>query len=204
MAQMTQATNTITPPSWAGDFFNREHLVPGGARLDASQFLAEDGVVVTTTAVAGAGATSVSVSALSGAIPSGTILYFGTGKFAKLTAAAAAGATTLAVEALVTGLGNGDQATYAGVGKKVVLAGTVIGRTFTERGNGDAFGPAASGDEEVYVIAFDVRDADNNPDATLYRPGSIVKENFLPDWNNLTAAVQALVRSAYSSIVGQA
>lgn len=202
MAQMTQETNTITPAAWAGDFLNREHLVPGGAQVDASQFLATDGVIVTANGNAAAAATSITVLALDNAIPNGTLLWFGAGKFARLTAAAAAGATTLTVEALVAQVDDTDQATYAGVGKKTIASGTVIGRTFTERGNGDAFGPAAAADDEVYIVAFDVYDADRNPEVTLYRHGSIVKENLLPDWSSLAAAVQTLVRSNYTTTIG--
>lgn len=33
-----QALSGPTPPRWAGDYFNREHLLPGGVVLDASQF----------------------------------------------------------------------------------------------------------------------------------------------------------------------
>jgi hypothetical protein len=84
--------------AWIGDFLDREHMIPGGAKVDAAQFNAEDAVVVTTTAGASADAVSIAVAALSGPIPNGTTLYFGESKeFAMLTAAAAAGATSLTV-----------------------------------------------------------------------------------------------------------
>jgi hypothetical protein len=78
MTRMTATTSTLTAPSWAGDFFNREHLLPGGAKLIAAEFMATDAVIATVGAAgAAAGATSIPVAALSGAIPSGTILNFG-------------------------------------------------------------------------------------------------------------------------------
>lgn len=41
MAQMNTYLNQLTVPVWAGDFKGRDHLVPGGARLDASAFTAD-------------------------------------------------------------------------------------------------------------------------------------------------------------------
>jgi hypothetical protein len=66
MARIVDNTNQLTSPAWAGDFLNREHLVPGGARLDQAQFYAPDSVVA-TVGVAGAAqnATSIPVAALS-------------------------------------------------------------------------------------------------------------------------------------------
>ena len=91
MARITSATNTLSSPAWAGDFLNREHLVPGGAKLLASAFLAEDAVVVTLSGNEAIGQTDIGVTALSGPIPSGAILKSGAGEFMQLTAAAAAG-----------------------------------------------------------------------------------------------------------------
>lgn len=50
MSRIVDNSNTLTAPRWAGDFGNREHLLPGGARLDAAQFTAEQ-VVPSGTAV---------------------------------------------------------------------------------------------------------------------------------------------------------
>lgn len=203
MAQMTHNTNELSAPSWAADFFNREHLVPGGAKVVAADFLATDAVVVTVGAAGAAiDATTVPVDALSGAIPNGTVLDFGGDKFATLTAAAAAAATSLTVRALVTALVDNDTATYAGVATKLIAAGTLIGRTFAERAAGTAFSPWVTGDEEVYLTAFDVIDAAANNDVELYRPGSIVKENMLPNFSSLTAGQLAAIRAAYNTVRG--
>ncbi len=206
MARIVDSSNQLSAAAWAGDFFDREHLIPGGAKLDASQFLATDGVTVTTTAEALADATSISVSALAGAIPNGTMLYFGQSKeFAMLTSAAAAGATSLAVQALPSTIESGDSATYAGTtGIKRVVSGTAIGRTYTERDAGTGFGPAASADDEIYLLAFDVTDASVNPDIEIYRPGSIVKETFVLNWSSLASGVKSALRSKYVCTTGAA
>lgn len=206
MARIVDSSNQLSAAAWAGDFFDREHLLPGGAKLDASQFLATDGVTVTTTAEAAADATSISVAALSGAIPNGTMLYFGQAKeLALLTSAAAVGATSLAVQALPSTIESGDSATYAGTtGIKRVVSGTAVGRTYTERNAGTGFGPAAAADDETYLVAFDVTDASVNADVELYRHGSIVKETFLPGWSSLASGVQDDIRANYECTTGAA
>lgn len=187
---------------WAGEPFGMDTLVRGGGQIDPAQFVAEDAVVVDVGAAgAVAGATSVPVSpALSGPIPNGTVLDFGGAKFARLTAAAAAGATSLTVAALPTALVDADVATYKGVKKKVVKSGTLIGRTFAEAAAGTPFGPAASTDDQVYLLAFEVPDADKNREVELYRYGKLVKTNFLPGWSTMAAALQAKVRANYETI----
>jgi hypothetical protein len=84
---------------------------------------------IVTTSGAAAAATSLPVTALTVAIPSGTVLNFlpGSGKFAKLTAAAAVGATSLTVQALPTTIANLDTAVFPGTGAKRLRAGTVVG-----------------------------------------------------------------------------
>ena len=104
MAGVNTYLNQLTSPTWAGDFLDREHLMPGGAKVDASQFMATDGAAVTLTANALVNAVSIAVSALANPIPSGTLLRFGAGKYAYTTANAAAGAVTIAVEALPVAL----------------------------------------------------------------------------------------------------
>lgn len=208
MARIVDNTaNTLSSPVWAGDFMGRDHLVPGGAKLNAALFGRVDAVtVVVGAAGAAAGATSVPVAALTGAIPSGTVLNFGTTKFATLSAAAAAGATSLTVLALPTALVSTDTATYAGVGVRNVPSGTLIGRTIAERDAGTGYGPWATGDDEVFLLAFDVTDPSINNDCELYRNGqtSIVKETFLPNWANWTAGMKTALRLAYICTTGAA
>ncbi len=208
MARIVDNTaNTLSSPVWAADFLGRDHLLPGGAKLNAALFTAVDAVtVVVGAAGAAGGATSVPVAALTGAIPSGTVLNFGTNKFARLTSAAAAAATTLTVAAIPTALVSGDTATYAGVGLNTIPSGTLLGRTIAERDAGTGFGPWATSDDEVYLLAFDVTNFTTNTDCELYRNGqtSVVKEDFLPNWANWTANMKTALRAAYICTRGAA
>lgn len=284
MARVVYPTETLTAPVWAGDFMGREHLIPGGARIDAAQFNVYSAVVVTVGAAGAAvGATSIPVDALSGAIPSGTILNFGSyapvtvtvndvdvnagettitvaalsgpipagtrlefsgagAGYAQLTADAAAAATTLTVEALPEDIDNAATATFAGGTKQARLtaaaaaaatsltvdelqfavvddetatyspptsvrsipSGTLIGRTIAEREAGTAFGPWTTSDDEVYLTAFDITNADINPDVDLYRNKSIVKENLLPNWTTYTSNMKTALRLAYTCTSGRA
>lgn len=202
---VTKSGPTLTTPVWAADFISRDHLVPAPARLDASAFPFEGEVKVVLTAAAIAGATSLAVSALSGKVPSGTMLYFDAGQYARTTADAAKDATTISVEALPAALESGDDAVYVPAGaKRAIRSGTVIGRTYAEMAAKNAFGPAADTDDEFYLVAFDVDDADELPDVELYRPGSGVKENFLPGFSALSATVLGKVRAAYHCFRGEA
>jgi len=196
---VTEANGASTARAWIGDYFDREHLIAGGAKLDAAQFSGERAVkAVVGVAGAAQGATSVPVAALSGPIPSGALLDFGGAKFARTAAAAAAAATSLTVAALPTALVSGDTATYLPAGAfKTVPSGTVLGRTIAERDANTPYGLAADTDDEVLVLAIDVVDATVNNDVTLYRPGSIVKDNFLPGFAALSTAVKGKLRTAY-------
>src|SRR3954469_8996762 len=107
---LNQTGPTLGSPRWAGDYRDRDHLVPGGATIDPAQFI---GALTGTRVVVGAagaiaGATTVPVGALANALPIGTVLDFGGSKFAVLTAAAAKGATSITTRALVTALVSGD------------------------------------------------------------------------------------------------
>lgn len=207
MAGITFNTNEITSPVWAGDFLSREHLLPGGIKLDAAQFPKTDAVVVTVGAAGAAiDATTVPVDALPGALPNGTLLDFGGKKFARLTAAAASGATSLTVSALATALVDNDTATYAGSAdaRATVLSGTPVGRTYAERTTGDAFGPAAASDDEIFLVAFDVTDVTEDARAEAYRPGGVVKENFLPNFANIASGVLTKIRALYQTTRGVA
>lgn len=192
---------------WAAEALSPERLIPGGAKVAASQFFAEDSVLVDVGAAgAAAGATSIPVVALSGPIPSGTLLDFGTNKFARLTASAAAGAVTLTVAAIPTALVDADVARYVGAGvkKKRISSGTLIGRTYTERDAGTGYGPWATGDDEVYLVAFEIVDADANPNVELVAHGTKVYENRLPGWAGSSAGFKAAVRAAYQTMLAPA
>jgi hypothetical protein len=201
MAKVTYPTYTnATTPNWVGDFLDREHVVPGGSKVDAAQWSAQGAVTVTTTAAAAVNATSLAVTALSGAIPAGTILTFGAGIYATTTADVAAAAVAVPVQPLFVAVPSGASAVWPGTsGKKFIASGTALGRTYAERDAGTNFGPAASTDDQIYLLVHDIYDAADNNDCELYRPGSIVKENFLP---TSAAGVIDKVRVLYVCVRG--
>ncbi len=186
--------------AWVGEARDSLHLVPGGVKLDRNAFLAPDGTYVRLTANAAAGAIALTVAALSAAVPANTLLYFGPGLYARTTANAARNATTVAVEALPAAIANGSTATYAGTQMKSVRSGTAIGRTYAERDTNAPYGPAADTDDEVFLLAFDVTNLDLENDGVLYKPNSVVRENYLP--GTLSAAVLGKIRANYICVRG--
>lgn len=90
----------------------------------------EGSIAVTLTANAAQGATSITVTALTGAVAPGTVLRFSADEFATVgPAGAAAGATAIPVEALVNALESGDSATVPGTGPKSLPAGLAMYET---------------------------------------------------------------------------
>lgn len=112
-------------PRWLGDFSSRDHLVPGGVKLDAALFPVEDAVTATVGA-AGAprNATSIPVAALSGKIPNGTTLDFGPRASQTVIAGAggaAIGATSIPVNALAAPIPSGTVLDFTGAGEFALL-----------------------------------------------------------------------------------
>lgn len=202
------SSTIVGRPEWAADFGGREHIDLVPIKLDPAQFRAPDAVRVDVgPAGAAQGAVSVPVSpVLTGPIPSGTVLDFGTNKFARLTAAAAAGAATLTVSALPTALVDADVAFYGGTREKSVPSGTAIGRTLSERNANAAWGPAIDTDDEILLVYADVPNLDRSNDAEGYRHTSTVYENFLPNWGDTIfwpAALVTKLRTLYRMIIGE-
>ena len=75
------------------------------------------GVTVKLAANAAAGATSLTIDALTGTVPVGTILRFGAGKYARVTTQGDVSDTTLAVAKLTVPIANDAEATYVKVRK---------------------------------------------------------------------------------------
>ncbi len=87
-------------------------------------------------------------------------------------------------------------------GRKVIPSGTILGRTLAERDASTGFGPYAALDDEVYINYFEVTDALALDDVEMYRPGSQVKENFLPGWAGLAAGTKTKIRAVYICTLG--
>lgn len=210
MAKITQSTVDRTNPVWLADFQDPNiNIARFPAKLVASAFQDYEAVKVQLSAAALADAVSISVDALSAAVPAGTLLHFGESKeFARVTAAAAAGATSITVEALPAALEDNDVAYYVPptVGsRKLIPSGTLVGRTLVERSAGTGFGPAdvTTPDGEIYLTLYTVPDAADNADVELVRHGATIKENYLPDWANYTAGMKTWLRANYVCIEGK-
>jgi len=87
-------------------------------------------------------------------------------------------------------------------GMKFVPSGTLIGRTLAERDAGTGFGPGATTDDEVFLLAYDVPDAISNPLGAVYRHTCLVYENYLPGWSGLAAALKTAIRNRYQCMLG--
>lgn len=190
-----------------GDAGDRQHILPGGAQLDAAANFGNSGdFTVHNTAVAAVGATSITVSALPESVPAGTTLEFTGGKFAVTTATAAAGATSLAVEPLGEQIADESDAVVDTVaGEDVVVSGTLVGRTVAERNAGAAFGPAADADDEIYITIGDsdlARAVDGRADVDLIRHGSLIKVNFLPAYAAASSAIKTKLEAFYELQLG--
>lgn len=216
MSQRTRFFGNVrSGPQWAADFGRGPQIgVPFPAKLDPSAFPSSAAVqVIVGAAGAAANATSVPTDAVTLAlssntvaiqganqlIPSGTALYFGASKkLALLTADVKIGDTAISVQALPTALVDNDVAYYSRSGSRTIPGGTVLGRTYAERDANTPFGAAAVSDDEIYLMLFDIPDA-NLPgadDCEVYRHSLTVKENYLPEYATLNVAadeVQTLV-----------
>lgn len=97
---------------------------------------------------------------------------------------------------------NAADFTADSAGRKNIPSGTILGRTIAERDAGTGFGPAEDTDAEIFVNYFEVTDAAANDDVEMYRPGSQIKENFLPGWAGIDPDVKVLLRARYICTLG--
>lgn len=203
MAKVEFGTLQKTSGSFFAEALDHESLAKFPAKVLASAFEDAESVLVKLSAEALADATSLAVDALSGAIPSGTQMYFGQSKeFALTTAAAAAGATSITVQALPATIEDNDEFYYKPKGtRKLIQAGTLVGRTIAERDAGTGFGPAVvASDDEIFLIAFTIEDASLNNDVELLRHNFAVYEDLLPGWSGLPSGDQDKIRALYHCV----
>lgn len=205
MPGVTWTSNTLQQSDWAAEELHAEKLLNAGTQLDISQFNFSDSQVLTLVAgavVAGSNKTLTLTKALSSDIPVGTILDFGSGEFFALTTKGSKGSTSL-VGTLAADVEGGESTIWKGVsGQVLVPDGTLLGRTYTERANGDGFGPAvAASDDEIYLSAFQVERGEIDAGVTMLRYGTLIYENKLPDWETYDATTKAKVRSLYQCII---
>lgn len=150
---------------------------------DSSRETAQTTFTVTMDASALAAATSLTVVALPAFLPSGTVLDFGTNKYARTTANAEAGATSLAVAAIPTALAGTETATVVSTaysGPKLLSAGTVVGDL---AGGGKLRPRVVTTNPAIGILEVTAREDD--PAAALTGYGVLIGghfyENLLPD-----------------------
>ena len=90
-------------------------------------------------------------------------------------------------------------------GINVVYSGTLVGRTWAEKEADTGYGPAdVATDQQIYLLVHDVDFDDHeigkDGHCTLYRHGSTVREESLPNWSTLTAAQKAWIRANYQIV----
>lgn len=202
----------LADPNWWAISLEPRDQIPGGGKLDTTGFKAVDAAEV-TAGVAAISATSIPITASTGGsgssdilIPSNTTLTFGGAKFATLTAPFKKGDTVLTVAPLAVAIASGDKATYFGMGVIPVPSGTLVGRTQADMDTSGMFKVATAANiatlVECYLTAFSQPDLSRTNDITLTRPGFVIKQNRLPGWATLDAAIQAKIRQVYTCTIG--
>jgi hypothetical protein len=197
-------------PAWLGSRISDSKVViPGGILIAPAGLPRIDQVTFTTAAGAvtvGSAKTVVFTAPLSGAIPAGTVLDLGGGKFLSFPTGAAAAATQI-IDGVVTGvaLAGGETGTYLGTGKIILTGGTFLSRTLAERDAGTGYGLAVATDAQFTVLLHDV-DLAMEDVAAGVQPlaGNILYENFLPGFDGLAVGLKAKLRELYTCLVGQA
>lgn len=96
----------FTHPVWAKDYLDREHVVPGGARIDPAQFTRDGAVQVSINA--GAAANEVQVLTVTGSPAGGTFTITFSGQTTGAIAYNASAATVLAALIALSNIGTGN------------------------------------------------------------------------------------------------
>lgn len=206
--RMRESRYRVVTPNWLAQSLEPRDLIPGGAKISPAGVPAVDAVTVTVAAAgAAAGAASIPLATPlkeNEVIPIGTIMPFGANRFATVTTEAKTGATAIAVEPLRDALAAGDTGRYLGAGAVRIESGTLVGRTLAERDAANPLRVATAANvgamEEVYLVAFEIRDARYDTDVTLVRHGHLIKENWLPQRD--IPAIVARVRTLYQTVAG--
>lgn len=203
----------LTDPNWWAIALEPRDQVPGGAKVDPTGFKGIGAVEVTATGAAAASATTIPISVPTTTdnlqlvlIPSGSTITFGGAKFATLTAPLRYGETSLTVAPLAVAIAASDKATFIGLGGIIAPSGTLVGRTAADMASNAPFKLATAANiaslTECYLLAFDSPDLTESNDITLTAHGFMIKQNRLPNWATLDAAIQTKIQALYNCTIG--
>lgn len=179
---MTRITHYSTMPGFIVDVNSIDRN--GGRQVDWSAVpdsFRSTAFTIVTTAIAPATDVKITVDPLAGNIPAGTLLYFGVGKYAYTTAEAMEGDTMINTEALPAEIASGDEATFGGVGKKSLPAGTIL----SQLTSGKVVPRSSATTTAIGILESSAVQDSPIGDTTGYGVivGGVVHENLLPDYN---------------------
>lgn len=157
--------------------------------------------LIDATTGAGTGETFMSVLPLVGIVYAGTALKFDNGVYVTVAKTTLRGETSIQVLENDFAIPSGAIALQPRIrGHRTVSSGRLCGRTFSERSQNLPFRKWQAGDDESYLLYFTVWDAVKHNDCEFYRPGSVVIENFLPDYLTLDTLQLTEIRRRYQCI----
>lgn len=190
--------------AWLGEAPNYQTLMPHGAHFNPMGIEAVDKAELTAADTAAIGATMIELKEQIGntvGIKAGTALKFGE-SVAILSAWASPNDMMLKVFPLAAEIAADAAAMFDGIGARPLYSGTAVGRTYAERDAGIPFELAAVGDDELYLVAFTVPDLFVSTEIVLVRHSVRVKENRVPKFTELDAAIQTALRGSYQMYRG--
>lgn len=198
---------TTVPLGWLVEFTgtlrrtNVAAMTASGAGLTGGS---SPSIAIVTEQAGSADPVSLTVDAIAGELPAGTTLQFPLGITAVTGLLAMAGATSVPVSYVSGDIADNAEARYSRAPVKYIPSGMLLGRTYAEEASNVPFGVATDTDDRIFFMIFEVADALSENDCELYRHGSLVATNFLPqevqDLLAANAALLAKVRALYVCI----
>lgn len=89
-------------------------------------------------------------------------------------------------------------------GHITIPSGTLVGQTAAQHASGAPYHKAVDTDDVVYLVAFDVINAERSPLATLYKHTELIKEKYVPAVldGSISATLLTKLRAAYETQPG--
>ncbi len=190
-----------TSPQWLGEYGDRNSLLPGGVQVDKYKFTEQYNIrQVSSGVLLGRRANAFQWEPVNNNL--NTVLA------TTVTAALAVGVTILPV-ATTSGYLDGDVISVAGTNYTIATNGVsdynstltiTVGLSAAVAVGASVALAVAVPMDDFYLLAYDIEDANQNPDATLCRHQSLVYYDYLPDYPftnlpNVLAKIQSLYQT---------